>query len=86
MWRKQIRSVLTTALVGWTWPAYLSHVKVAYLLRVRNVEQRGTPYENLEFLEMYFVRGWRIDGTSKFQTEHPYGGRVHYAIAVRSGS
>ena len=34
--------------------AYLSHVKVAHLLRVRNVHQRGTPYDNFQFFEMHF--------------------------------
>ena len=63
------RSVLT-ALPGWIWPiSPMLKSPISCGLEILNKGVR-TPYENFQFFEIHFVRGWRIDRTSKLHTAH----------------
>ena len=49
-------------------PSYLRRVKSSYLLRVRNLNDRGTPYKNPSNLPIVSVVGYHVSGTLKLRT------------------
>ena len=48
--------------------SYLRRVKSSYLLRVRNLNERGTPYKNPSNLQILSVGSYHVGGTLKLRT------------------